>query len=117
MKHSYPQSPPDPRQQQRSVGETTVSNLDDLAELIEQERKALLSQWRQQVRELPSAQELDTPTLNDHMPKLLDELIAALRSCAEQTIPEALNINRPADHGLQRVQDSFDIEEVVAEYN
>ena len=27
---------------------------------------------------MPSARDLDTPTLNDHMPGLLDQLIAAL---------------------------------------
>ncbi len=51
------------------------------------------------------------------MPALVDELITALRSNPDQTIPEALNRESPSAHGLQRVQDAFDIEEVVAEYN
>jgi len=76
----------------------------------------LLSQWRQQVRQLPSAKHLDTPTLNDHIPQLIDELAAALRSRSDQTIPEALSTGTPPAHGLQRVQDGFDVEEVVAEY-
>jgi signal transduction histidine kinase len=69
------------------------------------------------VRELPSARSLDIPTLNDHMPALLDELIAALQAHSAQTIPEALDARTAPAHGLQRVQDAFDIEEVVAEYN
>jgi signal transduction histidine kinase len=85
--------------------------------LISRDRGALLSEWRQQVRELPSARSLDIPTLNDHMPALLDELIAALRAHSAQTIPEALGARTAPAHGLQRVQDAFDIEEVVAEYN
>lgn len=85
--------------------------------LIQQERDALLSAWRQQVRQLPSAKDLDTPTLNDHIPRLIDELAAALRSRSDQTIPEALNAGTPPAHGLQRAQDGFDVEEVVAEYN
>ena len=56
-----------------------INDLDKLAALIRQERNALLSQWRQQVKELPSAKHLDTPTLNDHIPDLLDELAVALQ--------------------------------------
>ena len=77
----------------------------------------MLSAWRQQVRQLPSAQHLDTPTLNDHIPTLLDELAAALKSRSDETIPEAVATGSPPAHGLQRAQDAFDIEEVVAEYN
>ena len=95
----------------------TIDNLRKLASLIHERRDAVLSQWRKQVRELPSARGLDTPTLNDHMPGLLDELIEALERNPEMTIPEALASASPAAHGLQRLDDAFDIEEVVAEYN
>lgn len=95
----------------------TVNDLDRLAALVKQERHALLARWRQQVRELPSARQLDIPTLNDHIPGLLDELAAALQSRSDQTIPEALSEGSPPAHGLQRLQNAFDIEEVVAEYN
>lgn len=96
----------------------TVDNLDTLAALIKQERSTLLSRWRQQVRQLPSAEHLDVPTLNDHIPGLLDELATALESRSDETIPEALGEGSPpARGGLQRVKDGFDIEEVVAEYN
>lgn len=94
-----------------------MTDLNKLARLIKQERQALLSQWRLQVRALPSARHLDVPTLNDHMPGLLDELAAELNSNSELTIPEAISEDSPQAHGLQRLQDAFDIEEVVAEYN
>jgi two-component system, OmpR family, phosphate regulon sensor histidine kinase PhoR len=73
--------------------------------------------WRQQVRELPSARHLDIPVLNDHIPALLDELVVALESRSKRTIPEALVESSPPAHGLQRLQEAFDIQEVVAEYN
>jgi two-component system phosphate regulon sensor histidine kinase PhoR len=92
-------------------------NLHALASLIHRHREAVLAQWRDQVREMPSARPLDTPTLNDHMPGLIDELIAALEWNPELTIPQALATASPAAHGLQRLEDAFDIEEVVAEYN
>ena len=92
-------------------------DLKKLAALIKVERQSLLSNWRQQVRELPSAAQLDTPTLNDHIPGLLDELAAAFETVSAQTIPEAVIEDSAEVHGLQRLKDAFDIEEVVAEYN
>ncbi|HEY5704091.1 MAG TPA: HAMP domain-containing sensor histidine kinase [Terrimicrobiaceae bacterium] len=94
-----------------------IENLERLATLIKREHAALLSQWREQVRRLPSAKDLDTPTLNDHVPALLEELATAFRLAMEKTIPEALVEGSPPIHGLQRYQDGFDIVEVVAEYN
>ncbi len=95
----------------------TPNALQTLARLVKQDRDALLVHWRLQVRELPSARHLDIPTLNDHIPSLLDELATALETSPEQTIPETLAESSPPAHGLQRLRDAFDIEEVVAEYN
>jgi two-component system, OmpR family, phosphate regulon sensor histidine kinase PhoR len=95
----------------------TIAHLAPLAALIRQQRQQVLSRWGKQVREMPSARSLDTPTLNDHMPGLLDELITALERDPGLTIPQALAGNSPTAHGLQRLEDAFDLEEVVAEYN
>ena len=95
----------------------TTDTLPKLAALIRHEREDLLSRWREQVRQLPSAKRLDIPTLNDHVPLLLDELITAFRLVSDQTIPEALLEGSPPIHGLQRHEDGFDIVEIVAEYN
>jgi two-component system, OmpR family, phosphate regulon sensor histidine kinase PhoR len=97
--------------------ERPLQNVDKLASLIKSQRAALLSRWREQVRLLPSAKHLDTPTLNDHIPALLDELATAFQWAIERTIPDALLEGSPPIHGLQRYQDGFDIVEVVAEYN
>jgi two-component system phosphate regulon sensor histidine kinase PhoR len=94
-----------------------TSLLDRIAALIRLEREALLRRWRHQVRQLPSAKDLDVPTLNDHMPNLLEELAVALESDNVETIPEDLAQGSPPAHGMQRVEDGFDIIEVVAEYN
>ncbi|MCA1607482.1 MAG: RsbRD N-terminal domain-containing protein, partial [Acidobacteria bacterium] len=98
-------------------GERTINDLEKLAALIKHEGDALLSRWREQVRQLPSAKHLDVPTLNDHIPTLLEELATALQSSSDEMISEALSEGSPPAHGLQRLQDEFDIEEVVAEYN
>lgn len=96
---------------------SVAMNLATLAALVRSEREHLLSHWRSQVRELPSARHLDIPKLNDHIPGLLDELARALESGSSQTIPEALQEGSAPMHGLQRLKDDFEIEEVVAEYN
>jgi len=95
----------------------SISVLDKLAALLKKDRDALMVNWRAQVRLLPSGRNLDIPALNDHIPSLIDELVAALRSKSDQTIPEALAEGSPPAHGLQRLREAFDLEEVVAEYN
>jgi len=102
----------------RQAGEqVTDDNLDKLAQVIRRERDSLLSSWRQQVRQLPSARDLDIPVLTDHIPALLDELVAALQSGASQTVPETLIEGSPLAHDLQRFQEGFDIQEVVTDYS
>ena len=91
--------------------------LSTLAELIERDNEELLTRWRGQVRQLASAKHLDTPTLNDHVPILLVELAAALRLSTDLSITQSLREGSPPAHGLQRVLDGFELDEVVAEYN
>lgn len=100
-----------------TLGHVPGHELKTLAKLIRRDRDQLLTRWRALVRELASAKHLDVPTLNDHLPTLLDELAEALESKSDETIAEALRDGSPLAHGLQRVQDGFDIVEVVAEYN
>ncbi|MEO7773459.1 MAG: HAMP domain-containing sensor histidine kinase [Steroidobacteraceae bacterium] len=94
-----------------------TGELRKIATLLEANSDALMATWRAQVRELPAARGLDTPTLNDHLPMLFEQLIESLRSDDGRSIPDVLKTESPIAHGLQRVQDAFDIEEVVAEYN
>lgn len=100
-----------------SPGVPHISDLTRLARLVIDSGDSLMSRWRQQIRALPSAQALDVPTLNDHIPGLLIELGAALLDGDDESIPQTLKNSSSTAHGLQRVQDAFDIEEVVAEYN
>lgn len=95
-----------------------MTEMQRFADALERGRDALLAEWRRQVRAIPAARELDEPTLNDHVPHLLDEMIGEFRSWTDGgTIPEALANRSGFTHGLQRQVDQYDIEEVVAEYN
>jgi two-component system, OmpR family, phosphate regulon sensor histidine kinase PhoR len=95
----------------------SVSSLNHLGELIVAERAELLDEWRAQVKQLPSAAGLDRPTLDDHIPQLLDEIAEALLERRNESIPEVMVEGTPPAHGIQRLEDGFDLEEVVAEYN
>jgi signal transduction histidine kinase len=95
----------------------TLTGQFELAALIRQHRDALLVTWRQKVRQLASARNLDTPTLNDDIPQFLEELANALESRSNRSIPEALAQGSAPVHGFERFREGYDIEEVVAEYN
>ena len=94
----------------------STNNLYALAALLRQESDALLTEWRAEVQKLPVARDLDVPTLNDHIPDLIEELACELEACSDETMIEGLKEN-PIVHGLDRLQLGFDVEEVVAEYN
>lgn len=92
------------------------SNLITLAALLRKESDALMAEWRSEVRQLEVARHLDIPTLNDHIPDLIEELACELEVCSDETMIEGLTDN-PVIHGLDRLELGFDIEEVVGEYN
>lgn len=94
----------------------STENLHTLAALIRQERDTLLAEWRHEVRQLSVAHDLDVPTLNDHIPDLLEELAYELEASVDESMIRELKKN-PVVHGLDRLRLGFDVEEVVAEYN
>ena len=94
----------------------STENLHTLATLIRRERATLLAEWRQEVRQLSVAHNLDVPTLNDHVPDLLEELAYELEDSSDESMIGELKKN-PIIHGLDRLRLGFDVEEVVAEYN
>ena len=57
------------------------------------------------------------PTLNDHIPDVLEELTSALSVGETQSVLELQLENNPRVHGTERFRAGFDIVEVVAEYN
>src|SRR5690348_15260586 len=89
--------------------------LQQLSAALVEERESVLAQWRARVLEIPAARKLDAPALNDHMPRFLAEVAAALK-LAEDGEGEPRVASPPA-HGSQRFEDGFDIEQVVSEYN
>ena len=62
------------------------------------------------------AHHLDVPTLNNHIPDLLEELAEELEAYSDESMIGELKKNSVI-HGLDRLRLGFDVEEVVAEYN
>lgn len=89
-----------------------TATLFNLGELIESHQTELVFNWQREVGLLPGAEQLDAPTITDHIPQLLTELSENLRSDGK----EVNLIASPAEHGVQRWRVGFDITEVVAEY-
>ena len=87
-----------------------------LADLIHERRKELLGLWRTEVRRLPSAAQLDAPTLTDSMPQVLDDLASVLRQTKSMSLIEAYVSGAPLEHGLDRLEKNFSIGEVISEY-
>ena len=92
------------------------NNLTTLAALLRKESNTIMSAWRSEIRKLDVARDLDVPTLNDHIPDLIEELACELEACSDDTMIDGLKDN-PIVHGLDRLDLGFDVEEVVGEYH
>ncbi len=85
----------------------STENLYELASLIRRERDTLLAEWRHEVRQLSVAHNLDVPTLNDHIPDLLEELgcepVRDLRPLADAS---NLSLTNEIPEGLAALADA-----------
>jgi signal transduction histidine kinase len=95
----------------------SISTLTRLSDLIQQNSSLILREWAAEVMRVPSARDLDHPTLIDHMPDLLEEIRSGLRKQEDVAIDSADSNESSEAHGTLRFQAGFDLVEVVAEYN
>ena len=76
-----------------------------------------MNEWRERAGHLLRELNLDKPTLTDHLPGLVAEIIRNLAHGREDEPPTEHSSGSPPVHGVQRVYDGLDVDEVVAEYN
>lgn len=76
-----------------------------------------MGEWRARAGELLRDLHLDKPTLTDHLPDLVAEIIRDLALNRDGTISDEQTRGSPPVHGVQRFHDGLDVGEVVAEYN
>ena len=80
-----------------------------LTQFLRTRQHDILARWEAAVRALPTASQLDQLTLIDHIPALLDQ-IAAL-AAHDGADPKAVS----QAHSLHRLEEGFDLPEVVTE--
>lgn len=83
--------------------------------ILRDQKATLIASWQASVCALPGAAALDGPTLRDHIPQFIDEMIAAIARHDEEV--SGRGPGSPVEHGMQRLAAGFDIKEVVIEYN
>ena len=99
------------------MSELHNSSVKRLAELFERCKAEILSDWHLEVAQLLKDLHLDTPTMVDHMPDVVNEIIRDLALRRDGAISEEHLKGSPPVHGVQRFHDGLDLGDVVAEYN
>lgn len=88
-----------------------------LADLLRSQRDEIVSDWERRVRAAsPWAEGSSGPALRDHVPELLDALADLVREPSPAAL-EAYGAHLAEAHGLERVAQGFDVEEVIEEYS
>ena len=89
-----------------------------LTDLLGSRRESIFERWTQRIQWELAPPELSRGELWDHLPHILDELLAALRVAEGRPAASPLPEESPASvrHGTQRLRVGFDVEEVVREY-
>lgn len=88
-----------------------------MAEVFTHCQKEIIDEWRLQAGKLLRERNLDKPTITDHLPDLVAEIIRDLTLSRSGVISEEQTRGSPPVHGVQRFHDGLDVGEVVAEYN
>ena len=85
----------------------------DLAQFIEENKQEILERWAGWRRQERKSGQLTREQLLDHLPRLLDAIAQALRGGGSM---EEMPDTDPARHALMRLDQGFDLDQVVEEY-
>lgn len=91
--------------------------IEHLAAVFGECRDEIIAEWRVLAAELLRDLQLDTPTLTDHLPDLVAEIIRDLALRRDGIVSAEHTRGSPPVHGVQRFHDGLEVGEVVAEYN
>ncbi len=87
-----------------------------LAAFIRIRKDEILAEWQRVVRRRPTARDLDSLTLVDHIPMLLDQ-IADMADELVSGAPPRLPTDLAQLHALERLEEGFDLEQVIGEFS
>jgi len=85
----------------------------ELARIIESRRREVLGRWKELVRTLSDARHLSEPSLENHVPELLDWLAHRLRTRGGADVMEGQELSRV--HAFERLDADFDLVTLLAE--
>jgi PAS domain S-box-containing protein len=86
------------------------------SDFIRERKGEILQDWERAVRGLPKAADLDRPALLDHVPDLLDWIAEIADQLVAGGHPEVLPSPIGERHALQRLDEGFDLAQVIAEF-
>jgi len=87
--------------------------MNELSSLLREQRDAIVAEWLRQVREqLPAAEGMPGPVLENNVPQIILELAERVESRSPQKGLDAL----PTLHALDRYRIGFDVRAVLSEY-
>lgn len=84
-----------------------------LSSLLARRRTEVIERWTQRIAREHKDKDLSSGELSDHLPRIFDELLTALR--AEES-PQTGTEPASAAHGVQRLRVGFDVVEIIREY-
>lgn len=88
----------------------------DLAAFVEANQAELIDLWRRRAEKKLGASSFSQSELDDNMPTLLVEIIAALRQDATATRDPQPHSPSANQHAAQRLSMGFDVQEIIREY-
>jgi signal transduction histidine kinase len=94
-----------------------MERLDLLATAIQEDSDLILNEWKKRVRSLPQAKTLDRLTLEDGVRTFLDEISNTLAFYHDKGQMADGFSGAPVEHGLQRFEIGFDLNQLVLEYS
>src|SRR5436190_2225800 len=80
-------------------------------------QEEIISEWELHAKVLLETHQLDKPTITDHLPIIIGEIITDLHAGYGESHTPGQSAGTPPAHGVQRVYDGLNAGEVVAEYN
>lgn len=99
----------------RSELSQPLPDLERVSAFLRGRREEVLRSWQQAIRSLPPARCLEPSRLLDHVPALLDRIVE-LTEQAERGEPVGPPECIPDMHALERLDEGFDLNEVITEY-
>jgi signal transduction histidine kinase len=94
-----------------------LCTVEHLAKVLGGCQVEIIDEWRVQARVLLQELNLDKPTITDHLPDVIAEIVRDLALGREGVLSVEHTKGSPPVHGVQRFHDGLDVGEVVAEYN